>query len=91
MVFLIVPTGLKTRGYLTSRLPDAIYIRTLYSRRLESPRLFMFPSLTLSKLLTLGITQSSLVLLSLNRNFQTFSPFRKYVEASEGRDARKGE
>ena len=42
------------------------------SHGFENPRLFIFPSLTLSKLLTLGITQASLVLLSLNRNFQTF-------------------
>ena len=26
MMPIIIPTGLKTRGYLTSRLPDAIYM-----------------------------------------------------------------
>ena len=49
-------------------LQTVLFSRSLF-HGFKNPRLFIFPSLTLSKLLTLGIAQASLALLSLNRNF----------------------
>ena len=66
-----IASGRRGTATLTtdSRLCRRRYYVIVKYRGLESPRLLKSPSLTLSKLLTLGIAQASLALLSLNRNF----------------------
>ena len=69
--------GLKAPGYLYSRLSDVFSLTTHYSSLITQRSSLTITSswtcLTLFNLLTLGIAQASLALLSLNRKFQDLS------------------